>query len=253
MLYLGDAWGSLSPVQYMTRDPMLVITPVPASQGHLGGIADMFRYLRLYLPRTYDHLLLNHDLIILSDTVSFLYKPYHLEWFKDSVIEGGKGIVMVGGREIQTGDWPGKPVEEALPSEWEISGLTYEKPFRALPTETPSAFLDSLPFEAMPYYTGMNVAKKKEGSQLLLRADVKDYPVLIYWDVGEGSGLVHTPDWTPAWIGAVWEWDYYPDFVSNMMYLAARAEIPPDPVLMHNIREEFYQLSIQRGILIGLA
>ena len=37
MLYLGDAWGSLSPVQYMGRDPMLVITPVPASQGHMGG------------------------------------------------------------------------------------------------------------------------------------------------------------------------------------------------------------------------
>ncbi len=253
IIYLGDAWGLLSPVQYMARDPMLIITPVPASQGHMGGIPDMHRFLRLYLPRTYDDLIQSHDLIVLSDTISSIYKPYHLNWFRDSVIEGGKGIAMVGGREIQTGDWPGKPVEEALPIDWHPGGLTYEMPFRALPTDTPSAFLDSLPFEKLPYYTGLNVAKRKEGTQLLLQADVRSYPVLVFWEVGEGSGLVHTPDWTPAWAGAVWEWDYYADFVANMMYLVARAEIPPDPVLMHNIREEFFQLSIQRGVLVGLA
>ena len=252
IIYLGDAWGILSPVQYMVGDPMLLITPVPASQGHLGGIPDMDRYLRLYMPRTYNDLVQNHDLIVLSDTVSFIYKPYHLNWFRDSVIKGGKGIVMVGGREIQTGDWPNKPVEEALPVKWNPSGLTYEKAFRALPIDMPSAFLDSLPLETLPYYTGMNLATRKEGSQLFLQADVRDYPVLVFWEVGKGSGLVHTPDWTPAWAGAVWGWDYYPDLVANMMYLAARAQIPPDPVLMHNIRDEFFQLSIQRGILVSL-
>ncbi len=253
VLYLGDAWGILSPVQYMNLDPMLVLTPVPASQGHLGGIADMSRYLRVYLPRTYDDLLLNQDLTILSDTVSSIYKPYQLNWFRDSVIQDGKALLMVGGREIQDGDWPDKPVEEALPVKWNPTGLTYEKVFKALPTETPSAFLDALPFDKMPYYTGLNVARTKEGSQLLLRADVQDYPVLAYWEVGKGSGLVHTPDWTPAWAGEVWNWEYYPDFVSNMLYLAARAEIPSDPLLIHRIREEFYQLSIQRGVLTGLA
>jgi len=253
ILYLGDAWGSLSPVQYLNLDPMLVVTPVPASQGHMGGIADMGRYLRVYLPRTYNDLVLSQDLIVLSDTIAFIYKPYHLNWFRDSVIQGGKAMVMAGGREIQTGDWPGKPVEEALPVNWNPAGLTYERPFRALPTDVQSPFLDSLPFETLPYYTGLNVASTKEGSQLLLQADVHDYPVVAYWEVGQGSGLVHTPDWTPAWVGEVWNWEYYPDFVCNMLYLAARAEIPPDPLLIHRIREGFYQLSIQRGVVTGLA
>ncbi len=251
VFYLGDAWGLLSPTQHFARDPKFVLTPVPASSAHLGGLPDYTRYLRVYMPRTYEYLISSQDVIILSDTVKHIYTLKQLDWFRDSVVNDGKGIVMVGGREIQTGEWFDTAVEEALPVKW-IPRATYEKPFKAFPAKIVSAFLDSIPWDSMPLYYGMNLATVKEGARLLLEADVENYPVLIYWEVGQGSGLVHTPDWTPAWVGAVWNWPYYADMVSNMIYLVTRARIPPDPALMHDIREEYYQYSIQWGIVTGM-
>ena len=253
IIYLGDSWGVMSAYQYLVRDPIFWVTPVPASSGHMGGLSNLSRYIRLYIPRTYNRLVSSQDVIILSDTVKAFYTSHHIIWFRDAVQKGGRGIVMVGGREIQEGDWPGTPVEEALPVEW-IQKETYENPFMAFPTSPSNDFLDSLPWETMPPYLGMNLAVAKEGSRILLQADVEEYPVLVFWEFGQGAGLAHTPDWTPAWGGPTFfEWPYYGDFVANMMYLSAGKEIPGDPALMHDIREEFFLFSIQWGIVTGMA
>jgi len=253
IIYLGDAWGASSAYSYMIRDPMFRVTPVPASAGHMGGLPNLSRYIRLYVPRTYGRLVESYDIIILSDTVKAFYRPQHLMWFRDSVEKDGKGIVMVGGREIQWGDWTHTPVEQALPVEW-IPLETYEhNPFRALPTEPLNDFLRSLPWKTMPPYMGMNLAIPKPGARVLLKADVKDYPILVFGEYGKGAGLAHTPDWTPAWGAPVfYNWRYYPDYLANMMYLVAGAAIPEDPALMHDIRELYYNFYIQWGVVSSM-
>jgi len=251
IIYFGDSWGVTSPYQYLVRDPMLVVTPVPASSTHLGGVPDPLRYIRLHMPRTFDLLASRFDVIILSDTVKAYYTPKQLNWFRDVVKERGRGLLMVGGREVQTGEWWANPVEEALPVNWAL-GQTYEKLFRAYPTDVESGFLKSLPWKALPPYLGMNLAVMKAGATLLLRSDVQDYPVLAYWEYGSGAGVAHTPDWTPAWGGQIWGWEFYGDFAANLMYLAAGMEIPGDPFMMREIREQFYRFDIQRGIIIGM-
>ncbi len=251
VIYFGDSWGVLSPYQYLVRDPMLAVTPVPASSTHLGGVPNASRYIRLHMPRTFELLTSRFDVIILSDTVKAYYTPTQLNWFRDAVKDRGRGLLMVGGREVQTGEWWANPVEEALPVDW-VPGQTYEKLFRAYPTDLDSAFLKSLPWDSLPPYLGMNLAKLKSGASLLLRSDVQDYPVLAFWEYGSGAGVAHTPDWTPAWGGQIWQWEFYGDFVANLMYLASGAEIPADPLMMRDIREEFYRFDIQRGIITGM-
>jgi uncharacterized membrane protein len=253
VIYLGDAWGGGSPYQHMVLDPKLSVTPVPASAGHGGGMPNISRYIRIYVPRTYNRLVESQDVIILSDTVKTYYQLYHIKWFGDAVIEGGRGMVMVGGREIQHGGWWDSPVEHALPVEW-IPQETYEGTlFKAIPTEPPNDFLRSLPWETMPPYQGMNLADPKQGSRVLLQVDGEGYPVLVFWETGKGASVAHTPDWTPAWGAFIFtEWDYYADFIAHILYLAAGADIPEDVDLMHEIREEFYLYSIQWGIITGM-
>jgi uncharacterized membrane protein len=253
VIYLGDAWGGGSPYQHMILDPKLYVTPVPASSGHAGGMPNISRYIRIYVPRTYNRLVESQDVIILSDTVKTYYQIYHIKWFGDAVIEGGRGLVMVGGREIVDGEWWDSPVEKALPVEW-IPLETFEgTPFRAIPTEPPNDFLRSLPWETMPPYRGMNLATPKQGSRVLLQVEGEGYPVLVFWETGKGASVAHTPDWTPAWGVAIFtEWDYYADFIAHILYLAAGADIPEDVDLMHEIREEFYLYTIQWGIITGM-
>jgi len=252
VIYLGDAWGANSPYQYMKMDPLLMPTPVPASTGHMGGIPNISRYIRIYVPRTYNRLVESYDVIILSDTVRSYYRTYHIQWFADAVEKGGRGLVMVGGREIQWGDWPGSPVEKVLPVNW-VPLETYEQPFRAIPVGPKDEFLSALPWETMLPYSGMNVATVKQGARIYLKADAKDLPLLVFWEYGEGASVAHTPDWTPAWGGAnFWGWKYYPDFVSDILYLVAGIHIPDNPDLIHNIREQYYGFQIQWSLVIGM-
>jgi len=251
VIYFGDSWGAGSPCQYLDRDPMLLATPVPASSTHMGGIPNASRYIRLFMPRTFDLLASKFDVIILSDTLKFYYTATQLNWFRDAVKNRGRGVLMVGGREVQTGEWWSNPVEEALPVDW-VPGKTYEKLFRAYPTDLENGFLKSLPWKNFPPYLGMNLGTLKGGASLLLRSDVQDYPVLAFWEYGNGAGLAHTPDWTPAWGGPLSQWEFYGDFAANLMYLAAGAEIPQDPYTMRDIREEFYRFDIQRGMILGM-
>ena len=82
VIYLGDAWGGGSPYQHMVLDPKLSVTPVPASAGHGGGMPNISRYIRIYVPRTYNRLVESQDVIILSDTVKTYYqlvKIFHKE------------------------------------------------------------------------------------------------------------------------------------------------------------------------------
>lgn len=252
IIYLGDAWGPVSPIFEMYKDPMFRPTPVPASETH-GRIEDMEKILRIYMPRIYSDLVNHYDIVVLSDTQAVFYTTKQLSWFKKGVESDGMGLIMVGGRDTQLGSWPGTSVEEALPADF-IGLSTFESiPFRAIPVDPESEFIRALPFDKMPHYVGMNVVSTKQGATVILKSNQKDYPILVYHEFGEGASTFHTPDWTPLWGGEVYAWEYYGDFVSNMMYMLAGLSIPQDPALMHSLRMYFGDYEVKRGMILSLA
>ena len=252
ILYLGDAWGSLSPTPRIERDPMFSITPVPASAWHMGGGLDMAKYLRIYMPRTYKDLTGRHDLVIFSDTMASYYTTRQLAWFKRGVEEGGQGLLMVGGRETSLGAWGGTSVEDVLPGTF-LGTQTFESTaFKAVPVDTQNEFVRALPIQSMPPYTGMVVFLPREGSETILRSSVKSYPILIYREYGTGSAMIHSPDWTPGWGGYLWQWEYFDDFVSDILYMLSGHPIPQDPALMHAIREYLDAYDVRKGLILNL-
>jgi len=259
VLYIGDAWGP-TPFFYIKADPAFVATPIPATYAHTGTYTgrQLEQFMRIYMPRTYKQMVLQQDVIVLSDANRGLFKNEHLEWFRRGVEEDGMGIMMVGGIEAFGGDsgypsWSGSPVEEALPVLC-VDGKTFRKDFKAQVKAPDDPFIKSLPWKTMPFFHGMNVVNEKEGSKLLLSSDVSPHhPVLVYWNYGKGSGLAHAPDWTPAWGASImYDWDYYADYIVNMNYLISGVDIPQNPELMHRIRTRFTDYATKRALAVSL-
>lgn len=257
VLYIGDAWGP-TPFFHISAEPSFVATPIPATYIHLGTYNDrqLRQFMRIYMPRNFGEFTSNYDLLILSDTNRALYNPEQLRWFKRGV-EEGIGLMMVGGVEAFGGDghptWGDSPVEETLPVLCG-SGQTFRKDFKVTVNYPQDPFIMSLPWKTMPFFHGMNVVTAKEGSSVLLQANLPpNHPVLVYWEFGNGSSLAHAPDWTPAWGSSImYYWEYYSDYIANLNYLTAGTGIPQDPELMHRIRNEFRNYALNRALSLSL-
>jgi len=245
ILYIGDGWGP-SPVPNFQSDPAFTVVSVPTSELHVGqgvlsfDIPTMKKFVRLYMPRTYEAMLDNFDLIIISDANSALMENQHIKWMKDSVTGEGFGIVMVGGLESFGAPraQPWTALEELFPVVMTSSIWSY-RDFKVKPA-LDHPFTRALPWATIPYFHGANNVWLKDGATLLLRADEVDIPPLSYWNIGEGVGVAHAMDWTPGGGTDVMQWEYYPDYVANIGYLATKNEIPQDSQLMHHLRTSFW-------------
>lgn len=258
ILYIGDAWGP-TPYFHMEAEPSFLGTPIPATYAHIGtyGGRELKQFMRIYMPRNFREFVDSYDILILSDTNRALYRADQLGWFKRGVSENGIGIMMVGGIEAFGGDnhptWGDSPVEDALPVIC-VDGKTFRKDFKVVVNYEDDPLIKSLPWNTMPFYHGMNVVTPKEGSRTLLSADLTPYhPIVSYWEYGQGSGLAHMPDWTPAWGSSImYYWDFYPDFIANMNYLNAGVEIPQNPEMMHQLRNLLSAYSLNRAMAVSL-
>jgi uncharacterized membrane protein len=238
VIYIGDVLG-FTPYYEIAADPFFSATPVPACMKHV-WLNDITRFMRIYMPRTFEQLVELYDLVVLSDTARDLYQPFRLEWFRMGVEQGGQGLLMVGGVESFGAEgyvsWGSSPVGSVLPVQCS-EGLALRSDFRAVPQDPDHPFVRSLPFATMPPFHGLNVVTSRPGSELLFETDiVPHHPVLVCWDYGNGSGVAHTPDWTPAWGASVCIWDYYPDYVANLLLLTSGIPVPQDLESRHVVK-----------------
>jgi hypothetical protein len=253
ILYVGDGWGP-SPVPSLLSDPAFTLVSVPTSTLHAdvaaSGYGDtlMRKFVRLYMPRSYEAMLSENDLTILSDANLGFIGQNHLDWIRDSTTHEGFGLIMVGGVESfgAPKGLPWTPLEDMLPVDIseDMQGGYYYPSFKVEPA-TDHPFTRSLPWASMPFFHGMNRVKLKEGATLLLRAEGHPHPPLSYWDYGEGRSVAHAPDWTPASGGDVMRWEFYLDYVANICYLATGARIPEDAHFIHSLRTSFWSSRIR--------
>jgi len=204
------------------------------------------RSMRVYMPRTWEQVTGRYDVIILSDANVKSFETRHLEWFAQGVEEGGLGLAMVGGFESFGGhgyqSWGDTTVGNILPvlcpdqynAEGQIEILRRQNPV-----------VSNLPWETLGSsdYFGGNIVIPKEGSELVanMRTGSKRYPLLVWWDAGEGRSFAMAADWTPAAGTAFMRWEYYGDFCVNLVLFTGMAEVPGDIELVHSVRDVLRQ------------
>lgn len=244
VLYLGNTVLT----SIMSTDPTVQVYPVPA---YLFGMKeeDVHRFLRTYMPRTYAGLVDSNDVIYVGDSGVRSYTPAWLGWMSDGVVEGGMGFVMSGGSESFGGR--GNDPSWGDASVGEVMGVTcnhvesdsrFFKPFRLVVQRADDALMSSLPFETAPrfHYLNMEVFPKI-GSVLLATANLPDNnPAAVVMEAGRGRSLSFMPyitDPNPS-VVPFSGWEFYVDFIPNLMIYGAQAPLPTDYMAVHALRSK---------------
>ena len=267
--------GGHASVDYI-RDPMIMLEPIPVigkySLGHGVDPREIRRAARIYFPRTYGQLLEN-DVTIFQEapleTEGYTnFEPQFLLWCRDYVIEGGKSLDMYGGDASFSGgveygypSWENTPVADVLPVEmipggvrgivsaggrWATAGVgTYVEFIEDI------IGLARLPWDTAPrpQYDGpLNAVEFRPGSRRIAVAvhDDDSYPLIAYWELGEGSSLAYTAVFGSGGTGRILDWKWYPDMIVYLVYQSAGVPMPENIYLPHVIRERLQIYASER-------
>lgn len=249
ILYYGDAFAP-SPYPTFVVDPL---TFVVALTGMSGTPEEIDKKMRIYMPRTYKDLLGKYDLIIMSDAVVCNFRDDFVKWFRDSVIDDGLALLMVGGYGSFGGvpylesNWGETVLQDALPVTciprgWDQGDQSISQAGVLKVVANDNEFITSLPLDSIgPYgvFHGVNIVKTKQTSELLAnyrKSSGKDYPLLVYGEIGKGSSFALCSDWTPYGGHDFIRWPYYPDFALNLVSYTTGNNVPQDLELAHRAR-----------------
>ena len=255
ILYVGDCFAyGRTPFNYFKEEPAFRVAGVPNEY-----LANPQRAMRLYVPRSYQDHTAKYDGVFLSDAPVTIFTTQLLSWFKMGVVEGGQGLVMIGGWNSFGGkqpypSWSGSSVEDVLPVLC-LDGQVWEpgRIFYPVPADETNSFCTSLPWKQSRPFKGMNIVQTREAATVVMGATQGPKgPLLVYWEVGRGSGMAHTSDLTPGWGEDFMFWEYYPDYVCNLVYLLTRCQVPQDPDLMHALRTLLHDYHQQRALVVSL-
>ncbi len=267
VLYTGDPYPGVTPYIHMKVEPLLRVTPIQASRDHYAGISqkDILRAIRVYMPRSYGSLIEGYHIVIISDSNAASFLPEQLRWFKRGIEEDEIGLIMIGGHETfgtngQHPDWGLTPVGDVLPVDT-IKGVYDGGPTRIVDMENP--FIKSLPWRSDLDFLrnyACNVVQARGGSSILAisRIDRGRYigwenPFFSTWDyAGKGRVFAMTGDWTPGGGWLLLQWEYLPDFVTNLMLYCTKRQMPPDLNVVHAIRTKFAQMGYRRMLIASL-
>jgi len=262
VLYTGDAINVyLTPYMFMVIEPLVDVTPVVASNvvaSYTFGLQgpDMMRKaMRQYMPRSYDQLVKNEDVVILSDSSVVAFTPSQLSWIARSVTDGGLALMMAGGVEsFHLGGWQDTMVAKVLPVEClpDATG-----PGLAKILDVDNEFLKSIPWKTLGRigFGGSNKVKTKPWATELALFEISAggaNPMMVTGDMGEGRSFAFTPDWTFGWGESFSHWEYYGDFSNNLMLYLAGRHVPRDIDLLHRARKQLMNLDTARGLLISI-
>jgi hypothetical protein len=277
VLYLcrASTWNAERRDLILAADPSINVLGVETVgafaiwQGEINP-ASVNRRLRIYMPRSYQQLIEERDLVVLHDAPhshpqqpEVRLDPKWLHWWSEAVIEEGMSLSMWGG----DASWGGQG-EQVNPS-WGETVLEPILPFECLPAYSPSTpkpmqpdFVDPahplarLPWDRSPPIMVLNNVALKQGAQLIARARSRGeaYQWMALWIQGEGKVLGETQVFSSLGAGARMreDWDWWQDFVIYLTYLAADKAIPADIIQAHRIREEINTHIAQASLMVSL-
>jgi len=262
ILYFGDAFAGPSPYPVYANDPLTTILPIRASGFH-DSTEVIRRHMRAYMPRTEAELRSGFDMIIVSDANVQSFRAEYFNWFRDAVVRSGLGLVMIGGLETfgavpnYPGSWGDTAVADVLPviclpEKWE------SREGRMEISQPENVFVKSLPFDElgpMGIFFGCNIVALREGVAPLAFYSVLfkplQYPLLCFWDVGNGSSYAMTADWTPAGGTNFLRWPHYGNYALNLAIYVTGGRIPEDPLATYEARRLMENYRNQRQTLEG--
>ncbi len=255
VLYIGTAFWGTSPGRILLLDPKLDPTLVPIITIWYTE-EENARYMRLYMPRNYEDLVTNKDLIHLAGCDAVMITPRWQNDLSRAVVEDGLGLLMTdghrgfGGASAQQAEWKGTKIEQEILPVDVYTNQFVEGPITIRILDPTNALMASLPWATAPTLTRLNKLTEKKGSVKLADDGREGFPVICYWNLEKGRSTIFATDlhghYAERWVK---EWIYWHDFVLNLIYYSCGADVPSDPEVMHAIRQSLYEYSVRVALL----
>ena len=244
-------------VQATIRDFML-FGPMPAPT-----IEDLNRLVRLYMPRTYEDLVENYDVIVFFEA-NVQAVAQHIDKLARGVSQGGLGMVMTGGWQSFGGatgyfPWGVTPVGPLLPTE-DVVGTWHESVQHRIVIDKPqNEFIRSLPWDPRdPALYGAvwdhNLLKVRAGAEQLAHVVSPgcDAPLMVTWRL-EGGPRTFSLASEGGWrLFSMTKWRYDYDFCSNLVIYLDDRPVPQDIALVQAARNKIFEVATRRSMLVSL-
>jgi hypothetical protein len=256
-------------------DPAISVLGIPMPGHHTLGwlqmeAGAMNRALRIYMPRNYQQLIDERDLIILREAAAgsieypeIYFDAKWMSWFVRAVREEGRALTMWGGDASWGGQgegaytsWGDTILDEILP----FVSLKGYNPVFAAPHSPyfldPNHPLGQLPWKDAGPIELLNKVALKPGATLVAKAvgGGREFPWISTWESGNGLvlGEAQVFDSLNA-EGRMWrDWDWYQDFLILLTYMSVGKPLPEDIIRAHRIREEIGTHLSKSSMLISL-
>jgi len=274
VLYVGCIARS-RPFWEMRNDPLFSLTFVQATLRdwagwgpiqQAGGESEVYRIVRLYMPRNYKDLSSRFDVIVLSNAHKEAVGPKNIEMLAAGVRDAGMGLFMAGGWETFGGafgrpGWGDTSVGQLLPT-IDVPDTWVEFPsfgLRLVIDDWEHEFISSLPWkrESAYFMTDYhhNLVRVKAGAETLAHVEggrSGDDPAMVTWDLEAGTRVF-------AYTGEIYffnrmmpVWTYYVDFGSNLMIYLDGRPVPQDIDLVHALRFKMSEIATRKSLLLSL-
>jgi len=264
VLYVGCITRS-KPFWVMRSDPLFRFSFVGASLRFweagpmpVADESEVYRRVRMYMPRTYEDLVANYDVIVMHNANVLVVGPC-IDKLARGVSEGGLGLLMSGGWESFGGTgsssppWGETSIGRLLPTEdivgiWDESGrLVIDKPEHELISSLRWDMNDPDLTASIKWHH--NPVTLRLGAGQLARVisgSGRQDPLMATWRLGKGARVfaltseIHGLCWQGGLYGNAWR--YCVDFGCNLMiYLDDRA-VPQDIELVHAARSKMSEV-----------
>ncbi len=272
VLYVSDPIRSPA-FTFMRAEPIFSLTFVAASLRGFGGwdLDDVHRAIRLYFPRMYQDLTSRFDVVVLDNANQMAITPEQIELLARGVREAGIGLLMTGGWESFGGtgtaqpSWGPTAIGALLPVQC-VDG-TWVESGRLVIDEPEHEFVASIPWDRKgPFMQSFhhNLVTVREGGQLLAHTDRNryqpggDHPLFITWEVEGARVFACTGEIVQmasifSYGGTNYDiWEYYGDFISNLMIYLDKRPVPQDVDLVHAVRSTAFQSRTRVSLLLSL-
>jgi len=238
--------------------------------------SDVYRMIRLYMPRSIPDLTTRFDVVILANANRLAVSPKNTEMLAGGVREAAMGLVMFGGWESFGGvgsaypGWGDTAVGKLLPTEdaGEIYIYLPASSHRLVIDEPEHEFMASLPWDSRQpfmYNFHHNLVTARPGADVLAHVEsfaYKDHPGFVTWELEGGArtfsitGEIIGPSSEPGQLHTMCTrgdpWEYALDFGANLMIYLDRRPVPQDVQLVHRVRMRMFEFATRKSLLFGL-
>jgi hypothetical protein len=255
-MFLGDVidqTGGYNTFTVIDYDPAIQATLIPSVPQFVGGYDNAYRNLRVYMPRTYERLVEEYQMMVFSDADRLVFKAEWIGWLSSSVTDHGLALLWLGSIEEETvlAGWDGTTVAEILPARQAPGQYTIQSFFYVRILDHSEPLMQALPWEKTPGLANVNAQIPKKGSEYWakLTSVAGEYPLMTYWGIGEGTVLNFAskfPVGVQPWAS---NWHLFPQAMIYLAYRAAGKTLPDDPYIFQSVISAFIEFIETNSLL----